>query len=83
MHARLWSKSLDGKTNVPLSNKLDESIGTVVRTEQQKLDGNLDIITGAQLIDGEFRVFVLEGLIKCTGYTDSQVVFIAENQGSQ
>jgi hypothetical protein len=80
--------ALDGKTNVPLNNKLDplllkKSIGTVVLTDEQKLDGNLDIITGAQLIDGEFRVFVLEGLIKCTGYTDSQGVFTAQEDGAQ
>ena len=80
--------ALDGKTNVPLNKKLDplllkKSIGTVVLTEEQKLDGNLDIITGVQLIDGEFRVFVLEGLIKCTGYTDSQGVFTAQEQGAR
>ena len=79
--------ALDGQTNVPLNDKLDplllkKSIGTVVLTEEQQADANLDIITGVQLIDGEFRIFVLEGLIKCTGYTDSQGVFTADASAS-
>jgi hypothetical protein len=77
-------QALNGVQTVPLDPSLGQlllakSIAAVSLSKQQREDPNLDFVSGLQLIDGEFRVFVLEGLIECRGYLDPETnVFTAD-----
>ena len=75
--------ALDGVQSVPLDASLDpllrkKSIAAVQLSAEQQVDCNLDFISGFQLIDGDFRIFVLEGLVECKGYTNLEGEFTAD-----
>ena len=57
---------------------LKKSIAAVELDAAQQRDPNLDFISGLQLIDGEFRIFVLEGLLQVTGAVNADGTFTAD-----
>jgi hypothetical protein len=76
-------EALDGRQTVPLNKSLNplllkKSIAAVELDAAQQRDPNLDFISGLQLIDGEFRIFVLEGLLQVTGVVNADGSFTAD-----
>lgn len=43
---------------------IDAALSTYKLTDEEKEDTSLDIITGCQIIDGTYHIFILEGLAK-------------------
>ena len=69
--------ALEGRVESPIRSDMDptmmkKALSTVLLSAEQRSDPNLDIVTGIQIIQGNHRMFILEGPYTIHGVVDAE-----------